>query len=121
MIDGKPVLNDKGFSESQLGLSYQADGPWTVFLPEDDSSTQTCFDAMKEICPNAIDNPVSGMYSETDRRKGPQINEALDDVAEDIITGRKPISAWAAGVKKWKSDGGDKVAEEFAKVLAESR
>ncbi|WP_152361777.1 extracellular solute-binding protein [Microlunatus speluncae] len=121
MVDGKPVLNEKGFSESQLGLSYQADGPWTVFLPEDASSTQVCFDAMKEICPNAIDNPVSGMYSETDRRKGPQINEALDDVAEDIITGRKPISAWAAGVKKWKSDGGDKIAEEFAKVLAESR
>ncbi|MFC7624086.1 extracellular solute-binding protein [Microlunatus sp. GCM10028923] len=121
MEDGKPVLNDKGFSETQLGLSYQADGPWTIFLPEDQESTESCFNAMKEIIPNALDNPVTGMYSETDRRKGPQINEALDDVAEDIITGRKPISAWASAVKKWKTDGGDQIAEEFTKALAESR
>lgn len=121
MVDGKPVLNDKGFSETQLGLSYQADGPWTIFLPEDKDSTESCFNAMKEIIPNALDNPVTGMYSETDRRKGPQINEALDDVAEDIITGRKPISAWAPAVKKWKTDGGDQIAEEFTKALAESR
>jgi putative aldouronate transport system substrate-binding protein len=121
LVDGKPVINEKGFSETQLGISYQADGPWAIFLPEDDVSTESCFNAMKEICPNAALNPVAGMYSEADRRKGPQINLALDDIAEDIITGRKPISAWAPAVKKWKSDGGDQMAEEFAQALAASR
>lgn len=121
VVDGNPVLNEKGFSESQLSLKYQADGPWTIFLPEVEGSSEACFNAMKEICPNALHNPVAGMYSETDRRKGPQINKALDDLTEDIITGRKPISAWAAGVKKWKSDGGDQIAEEYAQALAGSR
>ncbi len=121
LVDGKPVLNDKGFSESQVSLKYQSDGPWTVFLPEVEGSSETCFNAMKEICPNSLQDPVAGMYSETDKRKSPQINLALDDIAEDIITGRKPISAWAPAVKKWKSDGGDKIAEEFAEALASSR
>lgn len=121
LVDGNPVLNDKGFSETQLGLLYQADAPWTIFLPERKGSSEAEFNAMKEVCLEAIVNPVAGMYSEADRRKGPQINEALTDVEEDIIAGRKPISAWAPAVKKWKSEGGDQMAEEFAQALADSR
>ena len=110
---GNPVLTDKGFSEVQLGLNYTADGPWTIFLPERDGSAETCFDAMKEICPQALENPVAGMYSETENRKGGQIGGDIGDVTDDIIQGRKPVSAWAPAVKKWKKDGGDKIAEEL--------
>ncbi len=108
------MLTDKGFSETQLGLQYQADGPWTIFLPERKGSTEAWFDAMKEICPDALADPVAGLYSETDIRKGPQITATSTQVTNDIIQGRKPVSAWAAAVKKWKSGGGDKIAEEFA-------
>jgi len=37
------------------------------------------------------------------------------------VQGRKPVSAWATAVKKWKSDGGDKIAEELAQALKASR
>lgn len=121
VVDGNPVLTDKGFSETQLGLSYQADGPWTIFLPEREGSTEACFNAMKEICPHALENPVAGMYSETDNRKGAQINGDVDDVTDDIIQGRKPVSAWAPAVKKWKQTGGDKIAEELYAALVASR
>jgi putative aldouronate transport system substrate-binding protein len=119
--DGNPVLTDKGFSEVQLGLQYQADGPWTIFLPEREGSAETCFNAMKEICPQALTNPVAGMYSETDNRKGGQINGDIDDVTNDIIQGRKPVSAWAPAVKKWKAAGGDKIAQELYAALQASR
>jgi len=39
----------------------------------------------------------------------------------DIIQGRKPVSTWADAVKKWKSGGGDKIAEEYAQALEASR
>ncbi|QDP96535.1 extracellular solute-binding protein [Microlunatus elymi] len=119
--DGNPVLTSKGFSEVQLGLQYTADGPWTIFLPERPGSAETCFNAMKEICPNAMENPVAGMYSETDNRKGGQIGGDLSDVESDIIQGRKPVSAWAPAVQKWKKSGGDKIAEELYAAYKASR
>lgn len=108
-----PVLTAKGFSETQLGLGYQADSPWAIFLPERSGSAEACFNAMKEICPTALVNPVDGLYSETDNEKGGQIGGDINDVQDDIIQGRKPISAWAPAVQKWKKAGGDKIAEEL--------
>ncbi|WP_327635911.1 extracellular solute-binding protein [Kribbella sp. NBC_00482] len=121
LVDGNPVLNPKGFSETQLGLNYQADGPWTIFLPEREGSAETQFNAMKSVTPTALANPAAGLYSETNTRKGGQIGDAVNQVADDIVQGRKPVSAWAAAVKKWKSDGGDKIAEELAQALKSSR
>ncbi|WP_020390752.1 extracellular solute-binding protein [Kribbella catacumbae] len=121
LVDGNPVLTERGFSETQLGLMYQADGPWTIFLPEKKGNTEAEFNAMKQTCPDAIANPVAGLYSETNVRKGPQITEDITQVTNDIIQGRKPVSAWAAAVKKWKSGGGDKIAEEFSQALVASR
>jgi len=111
--DKLPVLTDKGFSETQLGLSYQADGPYTIFLTDRAGATETCFNAMKDICPQALKNPVDGLYSETNNRKGGQINGDINDLTNDIIQGRKPLSAWGPAVKKWKKSGGDKIAQEL--------
>ncbi|MEV6281432.1 extracellular solute-binding protein [Kribbella sp. NPDC051770] len=121
VVDGNPVLTDKGFSETQLGLMYQADGPWTIFLPEKQGDSTVEFNAMKEIVPDALADPVAGLYSETNVRKGSQLGEDMTTVTEDIIQGRKPVSAWAGAVKKWKSGGGDKIAEEYAQALEASR
>ncbi|GAB3809809.1 extracellular solute-binding protein [Kribbella italica] len=121
VVDGNPVLTAKGFSESQLGLKYQADEPWTIFLPEQKGNAEVQFNAMKEICPDAFANPAAGLYSETNVRKGSQLTSNIDQVTDDIIQGRKPVSAWADAVKKWKSGGGDKIAEEYAEALEASR
>lgn len=121
VIDGNPVLTDKGFSETQLGLPYQADSPWAIFLPERSGSSEACFNAMKEICPKALQNPVDGMYSETADRKGAQINGVISDLTDDIIQGRKPVSDWAPAVAKWKKDGGDQIAQELYAAYEASR
>ncbi len=121
LVDGNPVLTDKGFSETQLGLQYQADSPWAIFLPEREGSTEDCFNAMKEICPEALADPVDGLYSETDNRKGSQISRDIGDITDDIIQGRKPVSAWGAAVEKWKRNGGDKIAEELYAAYEASR
>ncbi len=121
VVDGNPVLTDRGFSETQLGLMYQADGPWTIFLPEKEGNSAAEFEAMKQTCPDALANPVAGLYSETNVRKGAQLTADMDQMTSDIIQGRKPVSAWAGAVKKWKSGGGDKIAEEYAEALEASR
>lgn len=95
----------KGKSELGVLVGYQADGPSTIFLPDREGSTQACFDAMKKIVPEALENPVAGTYPETDNRKGAQINGVLNDATNDIIQGRQPVSAWEPAAKKWKSAG----------------
>jgi putative aldouronate transport system substrate-binding protein len=121
LVNGNPVLTERGFSELQLGLMYQADGPWTIFLPERDGNSEAEFNAMKQTCPEALVNPVAGLYSETNVRKGQQLTDDITQVSDDIIQGRKPVSAWAVAVKKWKSGGGDQIAEEFTQALVASR
>ncbi|MEV0291152.1 extracellular solute-binding protein [Kribbella sp. NPDC050820] len=121
MVDGNPVISAKGFSETQLGLQYEADAPWTIFLPEREGSADAEFNAMKAVCPDAIANPAAGLYSETDVRKGQQLTDAVNQVADDIVQGRKPVSAWRDAVKKWKNDGGDRIADELAQALKTSR
>jgi len=100
---------------------YTADAPWTIFLPEKPGSAEAEFEAMKKLCPTALADPVAGMYSETNVRKGPQLTTDITQITNDIIQGRKPVSAWADAVKKWKSGGGDKIAEEFAQALHSAR
>lgn len=121
IVDGNPVLTDKGLNETRLGLNYTGDGPYVVYLPEQEGATQACFDAMKEVIPTAVENPVSGMFSETDSRKGRQINGDLGDLMNEIIQGRKKVSDWAAGVKKWKSGGGDTIAKELYEAYQASQ
>ncbi|WP_350274947.1 extracellular solute-binding protein [Kribbella sp. HUAS MG21] len=121
LTGGNPVLTKTGFSELQLGLMYQADSPWTIFLPEKDGSSEAQFNAMKSVCPTAIANPAAGLYSETNVRKGPQLTDAINQVTDDIVQGRKPVSAWSDAVKKWKSDGGDQIADELTQALKSSR
>jgi len=36
----------------------------------------------------------------------------------DIVAGRKPVSAWDAGVKSWQSGGGDKIRSEYEAAYA---
>ncbi|MGW6279775.1 extracellular solute-binding protein [Kribbella sp. NPDC055071] len=121
VVNGNPVLTEKGFSETQLGLMYQTDSPWTIFLPEKAGSSEAEFNAMKQTVPTALADPAAGLFSETNIRKGPQLAADITTVTNDIIQGRKPVSAWADTVKKWKSGGGDKIAEELAQALEASR
>jgi len=77
--------------------------------------------ASSQRSPRPFANPAAGVYSETSNRKNKQLNDAINQVTDDIVQGRKPVSAWATAVKNWKSDGGDKIAEELAQALKASR
>ena len=114
-----PVLTETGRSELQLGQKYIAQGPWVHFNPTDPEVTQAQYDVTQELAPTVTHNPVEGLYSETQSRKGRQINSALSDVETDILQGRKPVSAWADAVETWKKGGGDQMRDEFQQALAE--
>lgn len=57
-----------------------------------------------------------GLESPTGQTKNAQLNKLLTDGRADIITGRKPVSAWTDIVADWKSKGGDQVRKEFTEA-----
>jgi putative aldouronate transport system substrate-binding protein len=115
-----PVLTEKGRNEVQLALRYVAQGPWVTYMPGNPDVAQDQFDAETALIPTAVKNPVTGLYSETQSRKGNQIGSALGDVETDIIQGRKKVSAWADAVATWKKNGGDTMRDEYQEALAEA-
>ncbi|UEJ81407.1 extracellular solute-binding protein [Brachybacterium halotolerans subsp. kimchii] len=115
-----PVLTEKGRNETQLALRYVGQGPWVNFTPGAPEVTKDQHAAEAASIPNAVKNPTTGLYSETQSRKGKQIGSALGDIESDIIQGRKPVSAWADAVATWKKNGGDAMKDEYEKALAEA-
>ncbi|MFW6598821.1 extracellular solute-binding protein [Propionibacteriaceae bacterium Y2011] len=112
-----PILNDKGKSETQMGLLYMVDAPWPIYAPGDREATQAQFDAQSAIIPTGLANPTIGLYSETSSRQGNQLSKTLNDLEDDIVQGRKKVSDWAPAVQDWKSKGGDKIRDELQAAL----
>ncbi|WP_114560343.1 type 2 periplasmic-binding domain-containing protein [Desertihabitans aurantiacus] len=119
-LDGTdPVLTERGRSETQLGLKYIAEGPWTTYQAGRPEVVQARFDAQTAVVPGALRNPVLGLYSETASRRGSQIGSVLGNLEADILQGRRPVSAWAEGVATWKKNGGDTIRDEYQQALQE--
>ncbi|MGY5766519.1 hypothetical protein ACXET9_15125 [Brachybacterium sp. DNPG3] len=108
-----PVLNDKGKSETALGIVYFTDAPAPIYTPGDPDATQLQYDAQMQMATTAVSNPVRGLYSETDSSKGGQIGKALADLRNDILQGREKVSAWDDAVADWKKKGGDAIRDEY--------
>lgn len=119
-LDGSdPVLTEKGRSETALSLGYLGEGPYTIYQAGHPDGAQAQFDAMTELVPTAVRNPAQGLFSQTQSRKRTQIDGALNDLQDDILQGRKPVSAWADGVATWKKNGGDQIRDELQAALTE--
>ncbi|MGW8567067.1 extracellular solute-binding protein [Isoptericola sp. NPDC055881] len=121
-LDGTdPVPTEKGRTEVQLGLKYVVEGPWVNFQAGDPDVAQAEHDAQTAVVPTAVKNPVQGLFSETDSRKGGQIGERLGSVEADILAGRKPVSAWKPAVAAWRKGGGDTIRTEYEAALADRK
>jgi putative aldouronate transport system substrate-binding protein len=102
-----------------LPIIYLAEAPRVLFFPGVDPESVRRLHAWEtKVVPTAIKNPATGLVSDTNNRSGTTLNQNLNDGINAVIAGRTPLDGWEAIVKKWRDDGGDKIAEEFAKEYA---
>ncbi|MGP9538130.1 extracellular solute-binding protein [Brachybacterium sp. AOP43-C2-M15] len=117
-LDGTdPVLTGRGISETPLGFRYLTDAPWPIYVPGIPESTTKWYEGQKIAVEYGSSDPTLGLYSETASKIGGSINGRIDDLTNDIIQGRRPVSAWTDGVATWKSAGGDRIRDELEKAL----
>lgn len=114
--DGTPTLTDTGKREF-MDLQYIVDAP-TILGPDQKSSVDYQYNWQKRVTKNLITDPTVGLYSDTYSRKGTQLGKILDDAQNDVIFGRKPISAMDEAYKTWRSQGGDQIAKEYEQSKA---
>jgi putative aldouronate transport system substrate-binding protein len=117
---GNPVYtkggetNAPGLVSALLIMSSPENPVYSAQFSED---TQLIYDTEKKLLPLASRNPTAGTYSDTSSKVGAKLTQLVRDKAVDILTGRAKVSDLDAVVARWKSEGGNKMREEFQKAL----
>ncbi|KMS71907.1 sugar ABC transporter substrate-binding protein [Streptomyces viridochromogenes] len=115
--DGSPEPTELGEVENNtnLPLKYLAEGPQVLFVPGMPDAVRALHAWQREVVPHAIRDASFGLQSRTRNAQGTTLKALLDDTVTGIVAGRLPLTEWDAAVKTWRSRGGDRMAEEFAK------
>ncbi|MGZ0148203.1 substrate-binding domain-containing protein [Kribbella sp. WER1] len=113
---GKIVLNQDLTNERSLGLNYLAAPPPVVASSTDPRYVQLEYAAQQKLAADGTMDLAQTLFSDTNSRKGPQLDKERQNMEFDIILGRKPVSAWKEYVEHWKSSAGDKIRQELQKA-----
>lgn len=108
-----PVAVQDKSTEKSLMLAYVAAPVPVLFRPDVAGYAERAHESQSNYVKNAQSDLAEKLYSKTNSRKNAQLLSAMSNLELDIIYGRKPVSAWAEGVAKWRRDGGDQIRTEL--------
>ncbi|MCQ4210765.1 extracellular solute-binding protein [Streptomyces longispororuber] len=118
--DGSPERTKLGEVENitNLPFRYLAEGPQVLFVPGRPEAVRALHAWQQKVVPVTIRDASFGLVSRTLVAQGATLRALMDDAVTAVIAGRSGMSDLDAAVKKWRSRGGDKIAEELAKEHA---
>ncbi|MEV0288816.1 MULTISPECIES: hypothetical protein [unclassified Kribbella] len=114
---GNPKQTAKGEAELTVPWKYIAGPPQALFNASDPTYVDKAHADLTKLIGMVVKDPTASLISPANDKSGGDLGQALTDVRNDVIAGRKPISAFDAAVKKWAKDGGDKIRAEFESAL----
>lgn len=117
---GEPVKTDAGGAQNPaLGPISGGVPPLTGWASPE--ITTRLHEWQEDIAAIAVKDPArsNGLRSATSSKSGATLTTMLEDAVNAVVTGREPMTHWDDTVTKWKSEGGDAMAEEFAASYAE--
>ncbi|GAA4812624.1 extracellular solute-binding protein [Streptomyces ziwulingensis] len=118
--DGSPQPTKLGEVENvtNLPFRYLAEGPQVLFVPGNAEAVRAVHTWQRKVVPVAVRDASYGLQSETYTKSGTTLKAGVEDTVTSVIAGRAPMSAFDDAVQKWRSQGGDRMAEEYAEELA---
>lgn len=119
IVNGAYELTERGQIEvpgmrSGLVIMTNSEGVIYNTVPSD---TEYIYEKEKELLKIAQSSPTKGLYSDTASAKGTELSTRVNDVVQDVITGRKNLDDFEAAIKQWEDRGGKQILEEYAEVL----
>lgn len=119
-LDGTdPVATEQGAQELLLPSYYVADAPDVVYAAGQQDNIRVIHAYLAKEAPLIIDDPTTGLYSATNSTKGVTLGKLVTDFQSEFFQGRKTLDEWDDLIKKWKADGGDQIAQEYAEAYTE--
>jgi putative aldouronate transport system substrate-binding protein len=114
-----PVETDTGVNECKnMIASYYATNPAPLYIAGLADQTKAQYEEISKLMKVTVPLPTVGLFSDTQLSTGATIDKNMANLQLDIISGRKPVSAWDGGVKSWRSAGGDKIRSEYEQAYA---
>ncbi|MZD06125.1 extracellular solute-binding protein, partial [Streptomyces sp. SID5785] len=115
--DNDPIPTSLGLVESNtnLPLKYLCDAPNVLYQPGGADLVKRLHAWQKKVAPLLERNDRWGLQSETFTDRGASLDQILGDGVTSVIAGRKKVSDWDGIYKKWREQGGARVADEFLK------
>ena len=118
--DGNIVPTKSGTAAAQLGLKYLVDAPQVNFIPGDADAARACDRLLRELVPDATANDAVYLYSRTAADRFAQSQTRFTALENDILQGRKPVSAWRTEADAWWRRYGRQMSEELGQAYVEA-
>ncbi|MGF9987372.1 peptide ABC transporter substrate-binding protein, partial [Bacillus safensis] len=132
-IDGQHYKKEEGNTfvreESQV-KSWQTDVQPLVslvgidkrYLKNKGDAVRSKYEELEEDNQNIIvANPAESLYSETASERGNELKKIIDDATYKFILGDISEDQFQKDVEKWKSNGGNKIIEEYEASFKKSK
>ncbi|MGW2768402.1 extracellular solute-binding protein [Streptomyces sp. NPDC001275] len=112
--NGTPVLTKQGTQDVTVPWSKLASATPAFFSATHPEAARYVHEAYSVLIPKLIEDPTLSYSSPTWDSKGLGSLYTIHlDGLKDLVTGRKPLSAYDSVVKQWRNAGGDKCRAEF--------
>jgi putative aldouronate transport system substrate-binding protein len=116
--NGNPTLTSRGEAELGVPWKYIAGPPQALFSAEAPGYVDAAHADLSKLIAMVVKDPTTGAISPANDKRGSDLTQAVTDVRNDVIAGRKPLSAFDDAVAKWRKGGGDTIRGEFEQALA---
>lgn len=115
---GNPVLTKRGTQDVAAPWKMLASAVPAVFDSASESAVRHVHAAYSKMIPKVADNPTLALFSPTWEAKGSgSLLTLKQDGLGDIISGRKPMSAYDSLVKEYLDKGAEKARAEFEEAV----
>ncbi|MEV6103730.1 extracellular solute-binding protein [Streptomyces sp. NPDC051940] len=119
---GNPVLTEQGALDVSVPWKFLASAVPAVFDAASEDGVRYVHEAYTKLVPKLIPNDHAAYSSPTwDSKSAGSLFTLKSDGLKDIISGRKPMSAYDDLVKDYLAQGGEQARTEFQDALQQGK
>lgn len=119
--NGVITPTDLAKTEKGVSFGYLSNAPIPQFNPGFEDGTKLIHEFQTQTEPMLVTDPSLVLFSDTWSNKKAQLNTLITTAINDVVLGRKSVSAIKSElVPAWKAAGGDQARKEFEDVFAAS-